>query len=82
MTRALLFGIVAIAGMIGGFGCSVICADCNCGDGTSEVAGAITAADRAELVGGTVSVRWGGVTIDYTRSDGTKWEMYYSSAAQ
>ncbi len=80
MTRAIVIAAAIGAGLATGVGCSVFCADCNCGPGTAEVRGTVTAADRAELVGAIITINGQGLTLDYTRSDGTTWTVTYSPA--
>jgi len=79
MSRLLVSGGVVLAGLLAGAGCFVVCADCNCkNDGVSEVVGTVTTADRADLVGATVTVHPGSLSITYTRDDGSTWVAAYS----
>ena len=66
------------AGLVAGAGCGIFCADCKCPPGVTEIVGDVTEADRAELIGGTVTVSFGMVTVDYTGDEGATWRATYT----
>jgi hypothetical protein len=78
--RAAVLALCALAGVVAGFGCSVFCADCDCGDGPFQVNGTVTSADRKELVGADVHVTAGSVEISW--NDGSSWEVYYQAVPE
>jgi hypothetical protein len=81
MRRALQVGLTVVAGVFVGWGCATYkCDDCDCGDGPFQVTGTVNEADRAELVGATVSVQSGGVIVGYTRTDGSTWQVDYNAS--
>lgn len=85
MKRAILIAAFAALGGMVGLGCRVFCADCNCGSGKTDsgpyrLEGTITEADRAELVGGTVTVEDYGVLIAYTTTAGGSASASYDAA--
>lgn len=78
--RAVVLGLCGLAGVVAGFGCSVFCADCKCPDGTYEVHGTVTEADRPELVGGTVNVSYGTVRLEWSQ-DAEDWTVTWGASA-
>lgn len=74
-----MLGLTALAGIVAGFGCSMFCADCDCGDGPWQMTGTVATADRAELVGAKVSVYSGSVSITWTQ-DEKSWSTEYSAS--
>lgn len=72
MTRALVLGLTAVAGLLAGFGC-----DTNC-MGPTVIEGAVTSADRAALIGATVSLDASSVAVEYTNEAGISWVVSYN----
>jgi hypothetical protein len=77
MSRALLLAAAVCAGLLTGVGCAVFCADCNCPDASAVVEGTVTVADRDDLVGAHVRIDGFGLTVEYSRADGTAWNVNY-----